>query len=589
MNGNLKWEVIAKLDTSQPDSAKEEEIIRVLLQNRGIKTEKQKREFFEPTHPEDLEITRLGISKRELDKAIRRISAAIENGEGIIIYGDYDADGVCATAILWECLYSFSRNVKPYIPSRFEEGYGANPETISNLKSDTPDFKLLITVDNGIVAHKAIKKANRLGIDVIVADHHQKGKKLPDAYSILHTTHICGSGIAWILAREINKQLKKLKTRMLKKTSPSGKYQPPTTSLELCAIGTIADQMPLVGPNRSFVKYGLERLNNTQRAGLLALFEVAGLGSDQEKQRVSKIGTYEVNYIIAPRINAMGRMEHAIDSLRLLCTKDKNKASDLAKLLNRTNLQRQKVLEDVVLHARKSIERLEVGNVIVLAHETYHEGVIGLAASKLVEEFYRPSIVLSKGEKVSKASARSISGFNIIEVIRSLEGLIIGGGGHAMAAGFSIETEKIEEFKKRIEEVSRPLLTEDILAKKLKIDLEVDFVYLTQKLYNLLSKFEPTGIGNPTPTFMTRNINLIDARTVGSEARHLRLKLEKGNKVFDAIAFNMGEVYSKLSPDVPVDVVYSLSRNVWNGYENLELKVRDLRVSLRSGKNFEEE
>src|SRR3972149_1029629 len=338
-NKNLKWEVLGKLKNSKTKKLGNEDIVDILLENRGIKTKKQKEEFFNPTPPEKISIKSLNIKEKELSKAIKRIKNAVVKGEDIVIYGDYDADGICATAILWETLYSLTKSVKPYIPNRFEEGYGINAKSIENIKVQNPNVKLIMTVDNGIVANKAVDAANKLGIDVIISDHHQIGKKLPKAYSIIHTDKISGSGIAWILSRELNKKL-------------ITNHQSLITNLELAAIGTIADQLPIIGPNRSFAKYGLEALNLTQRPGLLALFEEAGL-TLQGRTLQHVMGTYDVNFVIAPRINAMGRMEHAIDSLRLLCTKNIEKARELAQILGRTNRERQRVVDEVVLHARE--------------------------------------------------------------------------------------------------------------------------------------------------------------------------------------------------------------------------------------------
>jgi single-stranded-DNA-specific exonuclease len=285
---------------------------------------------------------------------------------------------------LWECLYSLGIDVLPYIPERFSEGYGIKGKSVQELKKKYSGLGLVITVDNGIVAKGAVDKVNKLGIDAIVTDHHQKGKKLLKAHSIIHTVNTSGSAIAWIFARELRRHFK---------------HQPsyfPGNGLELVAIGTIADQIPLIGVNRSFAKFGLEALNATQRVGLLELFKEA---------RVEKgsIGSYTVGFIIAPRINAMGRMKHAIDSLRLLCTKSSGKARDLANYLGKTNAERQKIVEEVVVHARESVDISAGKDMIVISHEKYHEGVIGLAAAKLVDEFWRPAIVLSRGKRISKA------------------------------------------------------------------------------------------------------------------------------------------------------------------------------------------
>jgi single-stranded-DNA-specific exonuclease len=334
----------------------------------------------------------------------------------------------------------------------------------------------------------------------------------------------------------------------------------------LAAIGVIADQLPLIDINRSIVKYGLGELNKTKRPGLLALFKEAG---------IENIGTYEVGYIIAPRINAMGRLKHGLESLRLLCTKDKTKAFEIAKNIGSTNSERQKIVEEVVLLARKNVTGEKI---IVIAGENYHEGVIGLAAGRLVEEFYRPAIVLSTKGEVSKASARSVSGFNIIEAIRIVS-LHIEGGGHPMAAGFSIETNKIEEFAKKINKYADKLLTEEILEKKLRIDCEVEFEQLNYDLLDKLIKFDPTGLGNPGAAFLTKQVEVIDSKPVGREARHLKLKLKQDEHTFDSIYFGGGEMYSKLNSNQKVDIVYSLEDNSWNGYKNLQLKIKDLKIS----------
>ncbi|MBI3443426.1 single-stranded-DNA-specific exonuclease RecJ [Candidatus Woesebacteria bacterium] len=555
----MEWRILSKIK-DQRSKIKVNDVVGLLLENRGVKTEKEKEEFFEPIHPKDLSLKELGISEKENKKAIERIKKAINTDEKIIVYGDYDADGICGTAILWETVYGFHKDTLPYIPERFSEGYGLNIESISRLKSQNSKLGLIITVDHGIVADKKVDFANELGVDVIITDHHTVGKTKPKSFATIHTTKIGGAAVAWIFAREIKK---KLQTSNGSARSPSG--------LELAAIGTIADQLPLVGPNRSFAKYGLQVLNSTKREGLLVLFDTAGI-------RKESIGTYEVNFVIAPRINAMGRMEHAIESLRLLCTKNRKKAKELALHLNKVNLDRQKVLEEIVLHALRQTQGKPPTGVIIVSHESYHEGVIGLAASRLVEEFYRPAIVLSKKGEIAKASARSIPGFNIIETIRKLDEFLIEGGGHPMAAGFSIETQKLEVFSRRLEEISQPLLTEELLTKKLRIDLEMEFSQINYELAEKVLEFEPTGIGNPTPAFATKGVQVLGARLIGSNGKHLKLKLRQESQDFSAIAFNMGNLFTQTGPGTNIDIAYNLEENIWNGNKNLELKIKDIKI-----------
>jgi single-stranded-DNA-specific exonuclease len=542
----MRWEILNTKKQKDTDG-----IIDALLKNRGIKDGK---EFFSPPDPIKISLKSLEIKPQEVEKAVKRIQKAHKSGEQVFVYGDYDADGICATAVLWESLHSYGLNVLPYIPDRFEEGYGINPESITKLKEKYPGLKLIVTVDNGIVAYAGVDKAKKLGIDVIVLDHHQKGTKKLNSLATVHTTKLSGSGIAWIFSRELLKD-KNLNT------------------LELAAIGTIADQLPLTGPNRSIVKFGLEDLNVTRRPGLRALFEEAGLTAGG--MLIKPLSTYEVGFIIAPRINAMGRLKHGIESLRLLCTKDRKKAEELAKQVASTNLDRQKIVEEVVIATRKGVIDQKI---IVVSGENYHEGVIGLAAGRLVEEFYRPAIVMSVKGSITKASARSVSGFNIIEAIRSLEGLYLEGGGHPMAAGFSIQTENIEKFTEAINEYAKDLLTGELLDRKLKVDLEIGFDKINYDLVNKLKEFEPVGLGNPTPTFAAKGAELVEAKTVGREAKHLKLKVKQDGQVFDSIYFGGGEMYSKLASGSKMDFVFQVEENVWNSHTSLQLKIKDLNV-----------
>ncbi|MCL5091027.1 MAG: single-stranded-DNA-specific exonuclease RecJ [Patescibacteria group bacterium] len=553
----MKWKILNKTTDYT-----NKEVIEKLLENRGLKTEKEIEEFLNSKHPEKFTAQDLGIDQKEIEKALKRIKKAIEEDEGIIVYGDYDADGICATAILWETLYKLTKNVLPYIPERVNEGYGLNENSIKNLKLKIKNLGLIIAVDHGIVGNEKIKYAKELGVDVIVCDHHQPGKELPDCEAIVHTDKVCAAAIAWFVARELTTVDSRLK-------AVDGSY------LDLVAIATIADLEPLLGINRSFVKDGLEALNQTNRPGLLSIFEEAGI-----KKR--EIGTYEVGFIIAPRLNAMGRMEHALDSLRLICTSKADQAKDLASKLGLTNKERQALTEETALHAKEILRGMEMQKLLFLGHETYNQGIIGLVAGRLVEEFYRPAIVLSIGEVYAKASARSISGFNIIEAIRSQTDLLVDAGGHPMAAGFTVETTKIEILKNKLLEVAEKLITPDILEKSLKVDLELPLSGISLSLWKEVQSLSPFGLGNPEPIFFCEAI-IRDFRLVGSEGKHLKLTLIDGtlnksfpNKFFSAIAFNQGKVAANLSLGQKVKVAYALSLNEWNNEKKVELKVKDI-------------
>lgn len=533
----MHWEILSKVKSLPAQAG----IKSILLKNRNIKNED---EFFNPKSPEGIKLTALGIKQSEIKKAIDRIKLAKKNKEKVIIYGDYDADGICATAILWESLNQFGVKVLPHVPDRFKEGYGINAKSVENLKIKIPDLKLIITVDNGIVGYEGIKKASELGIDVIVIDHHTKGSKPLKAYGVLHSTSLCGSGLSYLFSHELG-----IKNGFL----------------ELAAIGTVADQMPLIGINRSIVKFGLTALEKTKRIGLRALFN---------DSKIDKVGTYEINYIVAPRINAMGRLGSGIDSLRLLCTQKSDRAGELSALLGKTNQDRQKIVTEVLNHTLLNKDA-QKNKVIVISHKSYHEGVIGLAAGKLAEEFFRPAVVLSMNGKISKASARSISGFNIIEAIKST-GLIKEGGGHPMAAGFTIDTVKIKEFAIAINKVADDLLTPELLERKIKIDCEIDFSEIDYQLSQLLKQFEPYGSQNYPPLFVSRNVQIISSKEVGKEGKHLKLKLKQGEKIFDAIWFNA--TILKLKTLSQISLAYSIEENVWQGRASLQLKVKDMKL-----------
>ncbi len=481
------------------------------------------------------------IKLRNLKRVVDRIKLSIKKQEPVIVYGDYDADGICATAIVWETLHSLGAKVMPFIPAREKEGYGLSVEGIKNIAN----CSLLIVVDSGIVADEAVDFANSQNMDVIILDHHEKPKKLPKAFAIIHTEKLCASGIAYFLAKEFNKNY-----------------------VDLAAIATVTDLMPLTGVNRKIVKEGLEILNKTSRVGLKALFETAG---------IKKVGTYEIGYLIGPRLNASGRMESALTALRLLCTKNPQKAKELAELLNKTNKERQVLVEEQSSHALKNVS--PEGKIIVLEHESYHQGIIGLIAGKLTEKYYLPAIVISKGETVSKASARSISGFNIIEAIRSCENLLLNAGGHPMAAGFTIETAQISNFKFQISNYANKNITDNLLEKTLKIDCELKIEEINMKLYEKIQELAPFGMGNPEPVFASV-VTVKNIRTVGTESKHLKLVIasEAKQSSFDAIGFNLGSLAAKLKIGDKISVAYNLDLNIFNGRENLQLKLKDVRL-----------
>ncbi len=551
------------------------EVVEILLLNRGIKTKKQQEEFFNPTNPSELTPKDVGIDELQLDKAITRINKAIEDNEKIIVYGDYDVDGVCASAILWETLTTLGANTLPYIPSRFNEGYGLNVESIKKLKGEDPTIGLIITVDNGIVANEKVDFAKTIGVDVIITDHHLPGAALPKAHAIVHTTQISGSAVAWFLARAI---LAGSAAGFLPRKPTRGPFlgvplpASPAEHLGLAALGTVADVLPLIGHNRAIVKHGLGVLRKSERPGLLALCEESGV--DQKL-----IDTFHIGFVIAPRLNSAGRLEHAMDSLRLICAKNQSRAKELAQKLGSTNRQRQEKTENILKHIEENFDQLWANNLpgILLAHhESYEEGIVGIAAGRLVEKYHRPAIVMSRGETLFKASARSITSINIVETIKTVgDGILENAGGHPMAAGFSILPGKFEDFQNKLSKFAESL-SAGLFLRETRIDCEIDLSLVTLDLYKELQSFAPFGFGNPTPTFLSRGIEVDDVRLMGKDQTHIKLLLRKDDRVLEAVGFRMSNHYSSISPEKPVDIIYSIEENSWKGNTNLQLKLKSI-------------
>lgn len=568
-----QWEFLKK-QISIRRRLTNEDIINILLENRNLKTKKAIDSFLNP-QLENLSLDYVGLDKIAIEKAVNRIKTALENQEQIIIYGDYDVDGITASAILWEILFfELKAKVAPYIPNRVNEGYGISKLGIDNLKLKYPDTKLIITVDNGIVANDAVEYADKIGIDVIITDHHVAGEKLPRAHSIVHTTKLCGAGIAYLLKKELVRYFKLYQNPNSKNKSSGRKFDnyEDDDHLELAALGTIADLVPLTDANRMIVKFGLNKLSQTKRPGLLALYQEAGIDTQ-------KIGVYEVGHIIAPRLNATGRMKSAMDSLRLLCTKDGKRARDLASLLGVTNKERQSVMIDATKHASLSVNaKTKLKKLLIVSYEEYPEGVIGLVAGRLVEEFYRPSIVISKGKKLSKGSVRSIKGFNIIEFLRQSHEYFINIGGHPMAAGFTIETDKLEQMQEALEKLS-DAFDDSIYVRKLRIDCDIPFSVITKELYDKIQTLNPFGMNNPEPVFATFGALIHEIRKIGRDGKHLKMILNKDNFSFEAIAFGMSEQASELSTGDIIDIAFSIDENRWNGNIKLQLKIKDIKKS----------
>ena len=545
-----QWKVAAKASGTKA-------IINQLLINRGFKTKPAIKEFFNPSLPKKADFP--------LAKAVARIKQAVKLHELIYIYGDYDADGITATAILWEALHSLDARVMPYIPSRNEPIRGLSPLGIDNiikLSSKLYHLKpdLIITVDNGISAFKGCEYAKKLGIDVIISDHHvPRDTKLPPAVAIVHTTNLAGAGVAWFLAREVLRHLRGEKIPHL-----GGEL------LDLAGIGTIADMVPLLNTNRALAKFGLEALRQTTRPGLKVLAKLAELD-------LTTLQAWQVGYSLAPRLNAMGRMEQALDALRLICTQSPDKAKDLAVNIQATNQLRQDKTSQMFQDAKdKFLAADQTVKLIFVSSKDYHEGVVGLVAGRLAEEFNRPAFVVAIGQHYAKASCRTPKGFNAIESIRSLSHLLMEHGGHELAAGFTCAVDKLPEIKLKLEKLAAADLTADSTTPALNIDCQLEIKDINWELFNELEKFQPFGFGNPQPVFSLNQVKLKSCYPVGQEKKHLKLTLQGETLKVEAIAFNFGHLADQLKPGQPIDIAFTLDANSWNSHQSLQLKIKDI-------------
>lgn len=593
-----------------------EDIILLLLHNR-FKTKNLKLEsknFFSPPHPTTLSLADFGFEQSYIDKAISFIwSLHPKNPTNpspkrpIVVYTDYDADGITGGTILWETLHLLGFVAFPYTPNRIKEGYGFSEHGLKTVR-DKYNPALIISVDHGITAQKLVTYANReLDIPIIVTDHHHKqDEKVPhDAHAIFHIPALSGSGVAYYVAKEIATNTKykvKSKKGVGRRTSDLGLLFL-SDYVGIAAIGTIADLVPLTGPSRAIAYHGLKELTTTLRPGLVALKHIADhIGK--------KVTTYEVGFLLAPRLNATGRLDDALDALRLLCTHDKTKATQLAQKLNKLNTERQDMVKRAVNEAIKIVDatkdvRGDLPKLLIVnqkpTHQTsgdsglrtkdyvfWHEGIIGLIASKLCDMYYLPTIVLTYANdpvdlvqpynptnlqlSTYKASARSISGFNMMHFLESHKDLLIKFGGHEMAAGFSIDAEKLPSFIANAQSYAKQNLSKEMLERTLSVDCELPLDLAHLELAKELTTFEPYGMGNPRPVFMSTG-KVTDMKRVGKDNTHARFTLTSGSITLPCIAFGKADEVEACTQMHECRMAYSLEVNMWNGAETVQGKV----------------
>jgi len=546
-------------------------LILQLLYNRGLQTQKQIDQFLNPDYGQDILDPFLFP---DMDKAVSRIYQAIKNREKIVIHGDYDADGVTSTVLMADFLQKLGAKFIIFIPHREKEGYGLNKKTVRFLIGQK--VKLVITVDCGISNLKEVIMLNKKGIDVIITDHHAEPLKLPAAYALINpkvkqcnypSYDIAGVGVAFKLAQAV---IAKDKNNIF----PAG-YE--KWLLDLVAIGTVTDVMPLIGENRTLVKYGLIVLNKTKRIGLKLLAQKANIWPVTEEELIN---SENIGYVLGPRLNAAGRMDHANSAFELLMAEDYEGAEKLVESLENSNQKRQKLTEKIMEEIKKQIKDLDKQFLIIADGKKWPLGVIGLAAGKIKDELNRPVIIISKMGRKVVGSGRSIDEFNLIAALNQVADCFEVYGGHAGAAGFTLKNKKVlDDFKKRILQLAEKALKGKNLIPKLAIEAELDLEDLNWELFDQIEKFEPFGTANPKPLFLVKSLKVENIRQVGSDNKHLKLflKHEKMIKGFAAIGFGMGERVGDIKYGDTVDVVCEINLNEFNGERKLELRLVDVK------------
>lgn len=556
---NKKWIIASEHDQNQIDLLSKEMNVSPLFirlcMNRDLTTKEEIEHFMNP----DETWFHDPFLLHDMEKAVERISSAIESGEKIMIYGDYDADGVTSTAILFETLEAIGGNVEYFIPNRFVEGYGPNIEAFERFYKE--ETNLIITVDNGVAGHEAIQYIQAKGIDVIVTDHHELPDVLPEAYAVIHPNHpegeypfkdLSGAGVALKVA-----------------TALLGQF--PAELLDLAAIGTIADLVSLKDENRAIVNFGLKAIQQTQRVGILSLFDALSLS-------LKDIDETTIGFKIAPPINAVGRLEDARPVVELLTTFDEERASEIANLLNDKNKERKTIVADILTEAMEQLAQQEDTPVYILSKEGWHPGVLGIVASRIVNETGRPTLVLNidaqSGE--AKGSGRSIQAFNLFEHCNNVRELFEHFGGHHMAAGMTLPVGNIPTLHQALNDAAEKIQETVEFADEVEIEEECTIPEISLNSIKEIESLKPFGTDNPKPIFLFNNVKPTDSRAIGVDHAHLKLKVKQDQSVLDIIAFNYGSISEALNADTDISVIGSLEINEWNGTKKPQMQLLDL-------------
>jgi single-stranded-DNA-specific exonuclease len=554
---NSRWNILppapAEYFAETPDLPP---LIAQILYNRGLTEPSQLASFIAA----DERLSADPFLLPDMHQAVARTYRALLSGENIAIYGDFDADGITATVLLVQGISRLGGKVVPYLPHRLNEGHGVKTTVLEKLHQQ--GISLVITVDCGITALAEVKKAQRQGLDIIITDHHTPPDTIPPAAAVVNPK-LPGSEYPFLELAGVGVAFKFLQALL----QSIGKEERLEEMLDLVALGTIADVMPLVGENRYLVKQGLRLLNTTPRPGIREM-------ANQTSLTIGSLDTESVSWVIAPRLNTTGRLGHAMPSYQLLITDSTEEARQLNLWLEQKNAERQKLTSEVISKAREQILAEGISPILLASDEEYTAGVIGLAAGRLREEFYRPAVVVKTGKQTSTGSCRSIPEFNITQALKQCQSLLSHFGGHPQAAGFTLPTRNLPRLKEALLRIAATKLAGVDLRPHLDIDAEVTLPKLTGDTFSSLQKLAPFGKGNPAPTFISRKVEVIDLRVIGSNGAHLKLKLRQDGTTWDGIAFHAGNCSKWVAS--PLDIVYNLEVDSWYGAERLRLNILDL-------------
>ncbi len=550
--------ILKSLDERSP-------VVAQVLYNRGLRTRFDVADFYDARFDFDNPYRLKGVAE-----AVHRLRIAIRRKECVAVYGDFDVDGVTSSVLISKVFESLGIKYQLHIPHRIDEGYGLNKPAIKSLREK--GCTLLLTVDCGIRSVDEVAYARRLGMDVILTDHHSVGPEIPPATAVINPKQqgdrypfkdLAGVGVAYKLAQGLIRAERQMPSR--KGAAPGIAEE---DLLDLVALGTVADIVPLTGENRALVRRGVERINQTSRPGLRAMVEESGL-------KPGKIDATAIGFVLGPRLNAAGRLETALYSYRVLHTEDESEAKELAALLGKLNRTRQEMTEHSAEVAREQIAQTDPDAPIFLVDSPeFHRGIVGLVASRLTEELHRPVLVARREEVFTYGSARSIPAFHITHALDKASNWLHRYGGHAAAAGFTLKTDNIDGFRNALLEIAQQEFDEDSWTPELLIDAKIGFRQITPDVYHEIARMEPFGEGNPQPVFCSGPVEVRSARAVGNHNSHLKLFLAQGGVGFGGIAFRRGELAEKL-PSL-VDIAFQITMNEWNGNSKLELLIVDI-------------